>query len=968
MAGNRSEGWEKLLEGYPWFNCEGCYQLPAYSEFMPSPQVGQKPLGEIDVRVFDKNDPFGWKITELEEEFELRPGIVHVGRQIMNSLLKLGKGQKAVHINGHFRQNLINNPYWPEELSSRTATLNHERFITLLPMMLSRTQDDKGRVTWTFFGNSIHDPEPAFWNGFYSAPGLELPPEKFTAFFSWLLNRVYHEPVTDEKTLTDAAFRILPVKTDSQLPTWCRRFLLTDEDSFAGVKYLLTFRPFSLLPEEVKGLYFAGKLNLIPFPGSMVFWGMPTFQKLSSKLATARQIPLQLLVARNRGIGTLRVTQTGWIHDPRPDARHSVDEELISDSFHRTHRWQRVHRYQDELNQTTAEKVKIVNALFSTKPDSMGLYNKPMARNCQITDHNFDLVLDGPSADKKKIAEAEKCLLAGGLFGYRFFYPPMKVGPYEVYWHRPLVAFHDPEKDNIEVHPDQLGGYLAAYHQKDKMMTSPELLWPRILRRDIYLSAMLDFISLHDHFRFQTPKNILALLDCWQLMDEKKLSRSFAHKVLNLPKGKTMEQWFDELSMHTAKPEAAGKMKKFLEGIIEAPGEKQLPEPMTYVFTANRDFETAWWSNIKFLAHGEFLNKDNADVATDDITKSIVGKSTRDLENVGDYFLKRHRKSISEAGMEGKALCGELPFRWNTDFDYSIYGGWKGNQKGSHYERNILVIIPGKNRKEAVVLGDHYDTAYMEDIYEVARGGSGARLSANGADDNYSASTTLLLAAPIFLKMAKEGKLERDIWLIHLTGEEFPSDCMGARNFCRTMIEKNIKLKLADGTEHDISGTVIKGVYIMDMIGHNRENGQDIFQISPGKSAASLGLAEEAHIANMIWNRLSKDWNYQTERAKLERGKRISGEKKIPDMARFPQLNGEVRTPFNPHSSIFNTDGQIFSDVGIPVVLFMENYDINRTGYHDTHDTMENIDLDYGSAFASIAIESIARVAVKKNL
>ncbi len=41
----------------------------------------------------------------------------------------------------------------------------------------------------------------------------------------------------------------------------------------------------------------------------------------------------------------------------------------------------------------------------------------------------------------------------------------------------------------------------------------------------------------------------------------------------------------------------------------------------------------------------------------------------------------------------------------------------------------------------------------------------------------------------------------------------------------------------------------------------------------------------------------------------------------------------------------------------------MENYDINRTGYHDTHDTMANIDLDYGAAVAAIAIESAARAA-----
>ena len=80
-------------------------------------------------------------------------------------------------------------------------------------------------------------------------------------------------------------------------------------------------------------------------------------------------------------------------------------------------------------------------------------------------------------------------------------------------------------------------------------------------------------------------------------------------------------------------------------------------------------------------------------------------------------------------------------------------------------------------------------------------------------------------------------------------------------------------------------------------------------------------------------------------------------------MARHLAPYGEVRPHYDPRSTLFNTDGQIFSDAGVPVVLFMENYDINRKGYHDTHDTMENIDLDYGAALAAIAIESAARAA-----
>ena len=87
------------------------------------------------------------------------------------------------------------------------------------------------------------------------------------------------------------------------------------------------------------------------------------------------------------------------------------------------------------------------------------------------------------------------------------------------------------------------------------------------------------------------------------------------------------------------------------------------------------------------------------------------------------------------------------------------YGGWKANQEGSEYERNILVIIPGKNRREAVVMADHYDTAYMGDVFDRSLGGSGARLSAAGADDNYSATATLLLAAPIFLRCQKKESL-----------------------------------------------------------------------------------------------------------------------------------------------------------------------------------------------------------------
>jgi len=223
-------------------------------------------------------------------------------------------------------------------------------------------------------------------------------------------------------------------------------------------------------------------------------------------------------------------------------------------------------------------------------------------------------------------------------------------------------------------------------------------------------------------------------------------------------------------------------------------------------------------------------------------------------------------------------------------------------------------------------------------------------------------------AAPIFCDLSREGKLGCDIWLIHLTGEEFPSDCMGARHLSQLLVEGSLKLRLAQGEEHDLSKVQIQGVYVLDMVAHNNDSDRDKFQISPGRGAEATWLAYQAHIANEIWNASTHVWNQRTSRRGQGRGKRSRNKKIIPKIALHPKLDGQVRLPRDPLSSLYNTDGQIFSDAGIPVVLFMENYDINRKGYHDSHDTMANIDLHYGAAVVAIAIEAVARAAIEKPL
>src|SRR5207249_3420388 len=156
----------------------------------------------------------------------------------------------------------------------------------------------------------------------------------------------------------------------------------------------------------------------------------------------------------------------------------------------------------------------------------------------------------------------------------------------------------------------------------------------------------------------------------------------------------------------------------------------------------------------------------------------------------------------------------------------------------------------GRDRRRAVIMADHYDTAYMADHYEEDAGGNGARLAAPGADDNHSATAAMMLGAPIFLELSRAGRLACDIWLVHLTGEEFPADCLGARQLSEWLIEGTLQMRLIDGDFVDLSKTRVQGVYVLDMVAHNNDHDRDVFQIAPGVGAQSMWLAQQAHLAN----------------------------------------------------------------------------------------------------------------------
>jgi hypothetical protein len=929
---------------------KGRFPIPAYSEYMPPPYVGIKPYapkraeGACTARATDEDV---LEITEYEQVEELTPGLLRIATLLLTEVAKLARG--GSHL---FSRTLLDgNPAWPTALSDALAEQEFykEGFSLALSLALSRTQDDKGNVRWTLFGASHEGASRPFWGSFGDDERA-----RFVRLVAWMAGRDLDTP----------GIRVLTAPGES-LPKFAERLRLGADEPLEPVRAIVTFEPFATLPERVQKAYVAQKLRLLPSPGSLAFFGHRGYAKLAKTLRHAQQIPLLHLFPRIEGGYAIRIPQSGWLDEHETTHGAFAGGHRVVPGFVRTHRWQRVER-DEETSAETSFTDKVSVALFSTDPDDVGLYGKPMARNAQIWMPDYQLLFDGPRADRAKIEAAARALHQNARFGYRFYYPPMRAGTRELFWHLPLVArllpgAHRPEVLEFETPL----GYVTAEAEG-----SPSVrLAPRLLARPLHRGAATLFPKDPGHARNTQSHNVHKVLDFADMLGGK-LEASFVRALVLVPKHATLEEGLARLLEIGQRPDEARTLVAALRAVVvpDAIGATSA----TFDETTTRDYEERLFRTIASLAEGGYRAKENADPIPGNKGKTggpaarlakVVAEQKSELRELGGHLHELHEKAIARHGMTGRADVLDHAFRWETDFEYLWSAGWAKSQAEPTSERNIVVRIPGKRRDEAVIMADHYDTAYMEDVYEADRGGDGLRMAAHGADDNASGSAALLLAAEVLLPLAREGKLERDVWLVHLTGEEFPSDCLGARALASALIEKSLVLT-GPAAKVDVSGVRIAGVVVLDMVAHNNLRDKDTFLLCPGEGVDSARLAFRAHDANRRWNRHAALANQAQGRVGKGRAERMEDGTSPPPLFEHLPVFGKVATEWEPRSVLYNTDGQIFSDVGVPVVLFMENYDINRTGYHDTQDTMKNIDLDYAAALTRIAIETVVNAAM----
>lgn len=319
---------------------------------------------------------------------------------------------------------------------------------------------------------------------------------------------------------------------------------------------------------------------------------------------------------------------------------------------------------------------------------------------------------------------------------------------------------------------------------------------------------------------------------------------------------------------------------------IPAPAERPPPAQVALQVPAwPGDFAARYLTDVK-IADGEAEARYPLSGRTARFRNKGSFQPDHDLERMVDYLEERYR-----------VLSIETVRQRFT---------WRGIPQS-----NLIAIVKGTEPGPPVVMADHIDAAVAEDTFAK----TGRRVTTHGADDNATATAALLGAAAVL----RDARPKRDIWLVHLTGEEYPADCLGARHFLSELLR---------------AGRDLHAVVIADFIGWHHP-GKPVFQLSPTSVPGSERLAALA----------------------LDAARSLT-----------PELSARYAARDRSRSSVFQTDLLEFELHGIPGILFNEDMDYadpatHNPNYHQSTDVVANLDVPFAAAVAKVVIETTLRIA-----
>ena len=399
----------------------------------------------------------------------------------------------------------------------------------LLPLALSRTQDDKGRVRWTLFGGSEQGPAAAFWRGLLPRPaagtaarvvartssaGCWPPPTALTPDELADLRRAGF------RVSAGPARRSCPPGDEGPLPAGPPPIAGSTGDRSAASATCLLSAPSSIACPGGPRAYLDGRsapAALPRQPGLLRGAAVSRSSSANCRWPCRSRSCIRCTGTRPRGASAFR-SRAGCTRPPRADRRRtkttarsatpSAAPTAGSGSTGTRTRWP-----------STASEDKLTHVLLSTAADDVGLYGKPMARNAQIWTHEYQLAAGRAAGRRRRTWPAPPTAgRRAGCSATACSIRPMRVGRHEVYWHRPLVAYLDPRDAASRPSCPTPRWVLAAYR-----VDRPRLAGPWSFGRGCWIGRRTarpsGLFAVHEHaLPADACSTSASCSDAWRLL------------------------------------------------------------------------------------------------------------------------------------------------------------------------------------------------------------------------------------------------------------------------------------------------------------------------------------------------------------------------------------------------------------------------------------------------------------------
>ena len=298
-------GWHRLIPPDDCFHGEGHYPTRCLLGVPPAPRSGGSPMA---IRAGPRSLLDGRPVRLARQRVRggtRTPAGLEPGRPAGSRQARPASSTAIPTPAFHgltFSTTPSGHPNWPPSRICRTSDAS-----TLLPLALSRTQDDKGRVRWTLFGNSEQGPGKAFWKSFFTAPKRNCRQTRRSASSAGCCTTVYGE---DDRRSRWTCER--PASASCRTTNRCstsgsetaalvdRAILLCPSTRVNLAEVPAHLPPVRQAPRGGAESVPRGRAPPAAVPRQPVFWGAPGYRQLHEELPLALQIPLLLGIARHR--------------------------------------------------------------------------------------------------------------------------------------------------------------------------------------------------------------------------------------------------------------------------------------------------------------------------------------------------------------------------------------------------------------------------------------------------------------------------------------------------------------------------------------------------------------------------------------------------------------------------------------------------------------------------------------------